>query len=410
MTSITDLPGTHLGRGTERGAYAYIAVFSGALYTVLLIAPVVAAKISTQFDLSATEVGVLFSCELGAFSLSALPAYLWASRFNLRLVTYCCTAVVVAGNIVSALAPTYPALLVARIVTSIAAGSITVIILLVCGRTTNPGRAFGLFVVAQLATGAVLLAVAPKIFDGSKVGAVYWTLAALTALGFTVTGRIDGDLLRRANRHGDNRSRTEPGRGSGATVRVVLGMSAVLLFYLALSSVWTFVGQLAIDAGLAPGTTSLVLSVATVAGVLSALGATVIGETPHRSTFLVSGYAALTVSIGLLVDAPAPVRFTVAAVVFKFAWTFVLPYLLSSLSSLSESPHVMTTINIMVGAGFAVGPTLAGTIIDRTDGYVTMLISAAAMMVLSTALAWAAVRSAPLRPRTSARRARTLTH
>jgi hypothetical protein len=41
---------------SDRGAYAYIAVFSAALYTVLLIAPVVAGKLAQQFQLTATQV------------------------------------------------------------------------------------------------------------------------------------------------------------------------------------------------------------------------------------------------------------------------------------------------------------------------------------------------------------------
>ncbi|NKX50768.1 MFS transporter, partial [Arthrobacter deserti] len=64
------------GAGTDRGIYAYIAVFSAVLYMVLLIAPVIAGKLVQQFGLAPTEVGMLFSLELGAFSLATVPAYL----------------------------------------------------------------------------------------------------------------------------------------------------------------------------------------------------------------------------------------------------------------------------------------------------------------------------------------------
>lgn len=50
---------------SDRGTYTYIAVFSAVLYTVLLIAPVIAGKLIQQFDLTPLQVGTLFSFELG---------------------------------------------------------------------------------------------------------------------------------------------------------------------------------------------------------------------------------------------------------------------------------------------------------------------------------------------------------
>ena len=46
-------PGRTMRAMTDRHAYTYIAVFSAALYTVLLIAPVVAGKLAQQFQLTA---------------------------------------------------------------------------------------------------------------------------------------------------------------------------------------------------------------------------------------------------------------------------------------------------------------------------------------------------------------------
>ena len=362
---------------SDRGTYTYIAVFSAVLYTVLLIAPVIAGKLIEQFELTPVQVGTLFSLELGAFSLATVPAYLWLRRLDLRTASYLFTAVVIAGNVVSGFLDDFALLIVARVVTSLAAGSITVIILTLSGRTANPSRAFGIFVVFQLAMGAVILAVFPTLYAGLGVSAIYWTLAALAALCLLVVGRIDGEALRNS----------APETASAATkvpvLRAVAGMFAVLLFYVALSGVWSFMAGISAGSGIDLSSSSLVLSLATVAGILSALVATALGDTPRRRLFLIAGYVGMAVSVALLFGAPGLVRFAIAAVIFKFAWTFILPYLLSALSDLGGR-HLMNTTNLMIGTGFAIGPIASGALIESGGGTFTGMLVLALVGVLAS--------------------------
>ena len=236
MTSTaTVIPATS---ASDKGTYAYIAVFSAVLYTVLLIAPVIAGKLVEQFGLTPVQVGTLFSLELGAFSLATVPAYLWLRRMNLRTATYIFTAIVISGNVASGFVDDFGLLMITRVVTSLAAGSITVIILTLSGKTANPSRAFGIFVVFQLAMGALILAVFPSLFAAAGVAAIYWTLAGLAVLCLLVVNRIDGEALRTA----------APIAAAEATKRVPMlkaaaGLAAVLLFYIALSGVWSFIAQ-----------------------------------------------------------------------------------------------------------------------------------------------------------------------
>jgi len=107
-------------RASDRGTYTYVAVYSAVLYTVLLIAPVVAGKLIQQFGLTPVQLGGLFSLELGAFSLATVPAYLWLRRMNLRTASYLFTAVVIAGNVLSGFVDSFPVLVAVRFVTSLA--------------------------------------------------------------------------------------------------------------------------------------------------------------------------------------------------------------------------------------------------------------------------------------------------
>jgi predicted MFS family arabinose efflux permease len=370
---------------SDRGAYTYIAVFSAALYTVLLIAPVVAGKLAQQFELTATQVGLIFSFELGAFSLATVPAYLWLRRVDLRTASYVAGTLVVLGNVLSGFVSSYPVLVVVRFLTALAAGSITVIILSLSGRTSNPSRAFGIFVVCQLAMGALIIALFPVVFATAPVAAVYWTLAVLTALCLPVVRMIDGDFLRQVADPGpaagtaQERTRTSP-------LKFVFGLAAVLCFYIALSGVWTFMEAIGTGAGNGPSAVAITLSIATVAGIASALLATVLGDSPHRRFFLLGGYLGMALSVALLFGGPVLLRFTVAAIIFKFAWTFILPYLLSALADLSTGGHVMNTTNLMIGTGFAIGPLLGGLLIDSSGGGFTGMLTLSLAGVLASLL------------------------
>ncbi|ABK02421.1 major facilitator superfamily MFS_1 [Arthrobacter sp. FB24] len=373
---------------SDKGTYTYIAVFSAVLYTVLLIAPVIAGKLIEQFGLTPVQVGTLFSLELGAFSLATVPAYLWLRRMNLRTASYIFTAIVIAGNVVSGFVDDFGLLMIARVVTSLAAGSITVIILTLSGKTANPSRAFGIFVVFQLAMGALILAVFPSLFAGAPVSAIYWTLAGLAVLCLLVVNRIDGEVLRTA-------AAPVPGHAANRVpvFKAAAGMAAVLLFYIALSGVWSFIAQISAGSGIDLSASSLVLSLATVGGILSALVATALGETPRRKLYLAAGYAGMALSIVLLFGSPALIQFAVAAVIFKFAWTFILPYLLSTLSSLSSGAHLMNTTNLMIGTGFSIGPIVSGALIQSGGGSFTgMLVFALAGVLASCALVLMAQR------------------
>lgn len=360
---------------SDRGTYLYISVFSAVLYTVLLTAPVVAGKLTEQFAASPAQVGALLSAELGAFSLATIPAYLWLRRVNLRTATYFFTAIVVLGNLASGFIDSFALLAVARVVTSLAAGSITVIILTLSSRTGNPSRAFGLFVVFQLTMGALILAVFPTLYADAEVGAIYWTLAGLAVLCLPVVRGIDGEALR-----GQVTAEISD-RTKAPLPKLLVGLASVLLFYVALSGVWSFMAQISAEAGIALSPTSLVLSIATVAGIASALLATVLGDTPRRALYLRLGFVGMLLSVFLLLGTPGLVQFAVAAIIFKFAWTLILPYLLSTLSDVGGS-QVMNTTNLMIGTGFVLGPMIGGMLIERV-GMGSMLIFSLVMVAAS---------------------------
>jgi len=45
------------------------------------------------------------------------------------------------------------------------------------------------------------------------------------------------------------------------------------------------------------------------------------------------------------------VRYAIAALLFKFTWTFVLPFILARVAGLDNSGRLMNSINLVIGGG-----------------------------------------------------------
>lgn len=377
-------------------ANVFIGAFSAVLYSVLLVAPVIATMLAADYNLSAGEVGLIASVELGCFSLATIPAYLWLRRANIRWVSVACITVVIAGNIFSALAPTFESLVGLRAITALAAGSITVIILSISAKTTNPSRSYGVFLVAQLGMGATILLLFPVLFAGRSVAAVYLTLAVLALLCLPASFCLKGNELKKSaagNTASDSRTVETSGAPRRRTdvVALIAALLAVFGFYFSLGGAWTFMVQIGAAGGTEIGLAATMLGVATAAGAVIALIATIVGESRRANFFIMLGYAAMGAAMLLLFGGPGLIRFVIAVFIFKLAWSWLLPFLLSTVSRVGGT-QVMNSTNLMIGGGLAVGPFIAGQIIEATGSFGPMLTTAIIVLGIA-AIASAVVMS-----------------
>ncbi|MBB3664575.1 putative MFS family arabinose efflux permease [Prauserella sediminis] len=368
----------------SKGRLTLIVLFSSVVGTLLLMAPAVAGQLQEQLGLTPSQTGDLFSAELGAMSLASIPALWWMKRLNTQKASIFFAAVFVVGNISSAYIDQYGLLLATRFLTSLAGGSLMVLCMSLAAQADNRNRVYGLWVMGQLLFGAVGLAVLPHFFSSFGIGIVYWVLAVMMVFVLPLARFLPKRAVVIEAARGQTRLNT------GYALRATLGLLAVLAFYISLSGIWTFVSGVASTSDIDAQTSSFVLSVATVLGIAGSAVATVLGARPGTRTNLLVGYLAMALSLGLLVDVPGLVRFTVAALLFKFTWTFILPYILATLSELDRSGRLVNVANIAIGGGFALGPLMGGRLVENTGGYGALIAVSTAGLLLSLAMILAA--------------------
>ena len=354
---------------------AAIVVFAAITPTILMTAPAVAAQLAAQWQLSPARVGDLFSVELGAMSLATLPAFHWLKRVDWRHAALLAGLLFIAANLASALAGSYPLLLALRFCSALAGGSLMILCLSSAASTATPSRVYGLWVMGQLVVGAVGLALLPALFERFGLAACYLLLAGLMGLALP---------LSRAFPSGSPPAEARASTGAvHSRLRVGLGILAVLTFYISLSGVWTFISAIAEGAGIGTGASGEVLAVATLMGIAGAACASFIGNRLPRDLMLLGGYLAMAAAILLLIGQPPLARFALAALLFKFTWTFALPFILACLADLDRSGRLMNASNLVIG------PALAGRLIEGSGGFLPLLPIAAGLAALSLLLALA---------------------
>lgn len=321
---------------------AAIVIFAAIAPGILMTAPAVAAQLASEWQLKPGQIGWLFSAELGAMSLATLPAWWWMSRLDWRRVALTAGVVFLAANLASAVVTQYETLLAARFIASLAGGTLMILCISCAAGTPNPSRVYAFWVLGQLLLGMLGLLALPGLFATFGLKVVYLILAAIMLCCLPLVSAFPPRFQPLSV------FRQQP---STALWRQALAVLAVLTFYISLSAVWTFIGTIGSAAGLSPTQVGLVLAAATVCGIIGAGGAALRGTRRADRLPVWLGYGLLIVSVGLLIGQPLLVRYAIAALLFKFTWTFVLPFILARVAGLDNSGRLMNSINLVIGGG-----------------------------------------------------------
>jgi predicted MFS family arabinose efflux permease len=356
-----------------------LVMIAAIVPALLLVAPVVAGQLATELQMGPAAIGQLFTAELGAMSLATLPGFYWLSRTNWRVAGSISAVLFIIANILSALVDSPVQLTLLRILSGLGGGSLMIICMATASMLPKPDRAYGLWVMGQLALGAVGLSLLPTLFEHFGLSAFFTALAVLMLLGTPLIGYLPTGKQVPVHQPSAN-------TGTALTLPALLGLLAVLLFYVSLNGVWTFIGAIAGAASIDSQTSGNVLAIASLFGIAGAITATLLGGRSRYNRPLMIGYLIMIVGILLLTGAPDSIRFTVAALGFKYAWTLALPFILASLASVDRNGHVMSLTNLVIGGGLALGPLIAGQMIEALGGYMELLLGSALLATTSLLL------------------------
>lgn len=356
-----------------------LVAFAAITPMALLVAPALAARLGMEMAIGPSQIGTYFFVENGAFSAASLLGLFWLGRIDVRVVGVIALAVFVIGNFATALLlQDYTTLLLLRAFTGFGGGTLMVLSMISAQDADNPDRVFGYWVVGQLVAGAIGLALLPYLFASFGLKSFYIVLGTITLLLSPLNKGFLTPVASQAKR-------SEPAIGSRFLLLAFLAVAAILAFYIAIGGVWTFASMAAEQSGIAGGSVGNILAIASLFGIAGAMIASVLGGRAARQAMLLLGYAILVLSIAALATLEGGDAYIVAICAFKFAWTFVLPFIIAEVASRDSSGRLVASTTLIIGTGLSLGPLFAGTMLEAAWSLQSVFIAAAACGILSLA-------------------------
>lgn len=356
-----------------------LVAFAAITPLALLVAPALAAQLGMELGIGPSQIGTYFFVENGAFSAASLLAFYWLGRIDVRSVAVAALAVFVVGNFATALLlPDYTTLLVLRAITGFGGGTLMVLSMVSAQDAKNPDRVFGYWVVGQLVAGAVGLALLPHLFGAFGLKSFYIVLGAVTLL---LSPLYRGFLAPAAAAAAGTRG----GTNGSFVLLAIFTVAAILAFYIAIGGVWTFASMAAEQAGISGASIGTILAIASLFGIAGALIAVYLGGRWARQAMLLVGYAILVLSIVGLATIEGGTAYIVAICAFKFAWTFVLPFIVAEVAGRDPSGRLVASTTLIIGTGLSLGPLFAGIMLDAAWSLNAVFMAAAACGFVSLA-------------------------
>lgn len=381
-TTTTRAPAAHPVR-TPWFALTVLAVAVFATVTVEMVPAGLLPAMSATFDVAPAQVGLLLSVWAGVIIVTSLPAVRLTARLDRRTLIVATLAVMAVANLVTALAPTFEAVLAVRIVAAVAHGTFWSIVMVYATSLVDPsiaGRTVA--VVSAGASGATVVGI-PL---GTLVGQVAdWRLvfAGLGAMLAAIAAVIGRRLPRRPGARPSARGER---RRDASLAPVLAAAMACLLTAAASFTLFTYVSPYLTDvAGLPSSWVSPLLFAFGAAGIAGLVIAAVTSDRrPVASLLLMTAVFASGVgALGIAAQS------TAAVVGGILAWGLAiggLPAMLQSRLLGVASPAMRGLASALMvvffNAGISLGATLGG-VLESGVGLVAAALAAAALAVLA---------------------------
>ena len=362
---------------------ATLVLHSSFAAFVLLTAPALVGAFITELELTPRQAGYVISADMAGMGLASVPAMFWLTRINWHKVALVSLWLNALCHFLSAGADSFAPLLWARLFAGLFAGTSMCVCLASIGLTEHKERNFAFWVVGQLVLASLGLALMPRAIPQWGLGGVYIALALGVLLISTLVKFLPSAKPEQA-RVPDRKSDTGTPAGcdrrrwltgflsnvflSSTFLSSVLGILAIYCFYVALGGVWTYLERIGDASGISAERIGYYLSIASLTGIAGALSASCLGDKWGCVKPVILGFCAILAALLLLLGTAqaagyAATGYVIAASLFKYAWTFVLPFMLAALSATDASGRVIVTINIFIGAGLTTGPALASSVL-----------------------------------------------
>jgi len=339
--------------------------------------PLVVGSLMDGLGIDEGEAGLIGSVELTGVAISSLLLAPSVARLSRRTLALVGGGIVAAGYLLSAEVDAFQTLLGSRLLLGLGAGAILAAgnAAIACSR--NPDALYARVSIVGGLAAAALLAMLPLVLGSWGYRGGFLFLGALVAVVLPLAGRL-------------------PAAPGGEAGRIALGaphprlaiplLLAFLLESTSESAIWAFSERIGKEAGLDAERVGLVLGAATVAGLLGAGLALLLGKRYGRFPPIAFGLAVGAAGRLAMVTAQVPAVYSVTQVVLGMTFFFILPFLMGTAAELDRSGRWSAAAAGAMAIGAAAGPGLAGWLADGWGypalGWISLLFAGVSMIAV----------------------------
>ncbi|MCP5181084.1 MAG: MFS transporter [Pseudomonadales bacterium] len=359
----------------------FTALELGSLTGVVLLA--FAASIGMAFNIDAialsfgasnAEAGLVASAELAAVSVGILGFARWGAHFPARTVYFVALVVIFLLNTVCLFTTDLVTLLLMRIPTGLAMGSVSATAMATAARSATPEATFGVINSALGGMGLVLAWVLPR--------AMTWPSTANGGGPAYFSGPVDGlfvvyitcgllafFFLRTVPVAGRASGGTEGGRAAGQGSLASLTLFAIALLFFGHGSLGIFLVRVGRELGLDGETIGYVFMAGALVGIVAPLIAGFVGPRMRPLVPLLSIVTLLLAACYAVAATRSGTVFMVAVPVFGALPTAFMPILLGVIARFDPTGRMAGSHPAFVLIGGAVAPFAGGYVRDMGDSF-----------------------------------------
>ncbi len=347
----------------EKMFYAGTSIAAGAIAPQsIVIAPLLVSVVITGFELSGDQAGFVMSSELLA---TAVVSFLIASRllkYSRRHLSIVGAMTMVIACVLSMLISELPFLYLSRVLMGIGAGLVLASSNSCVASAANPDRLYACVVLATGITHLLLLSAGPVLTDNWSYAGAYGMQAGFTLLLLPFL------FLLPHFPSGKPKVNAADQATSYSRIHSYAISAALVLFFAHNGAVWAFSQEIGRRTGMTDQQIGLILGITGFICLLGAVAAAILSTRIGRLKPLLAGIITcliLGITITLTNNA---IVYTISQTFYQAAMFFTVPYLFGLAAKLDSYGRVMALAAGGMTFGSALGPAIAGFLIEA-GGY-----------------------------------------
>ena len=362
--ATTQSPGSP-GAGAPRGETIKLSLAAGMCWALAMLGlysqPQLLESIMADHGALESAVGQIFSFENGALFITLLLAsgpIAGMSRARTALVGI---LVLVVGNIASAYAGSFGALLMARTITGIGAGLLSAAGTAAVASSLQPVRIFAIITVLHNIILSTQFKIIPYVKTETDPTGCYLMMAAVGVMSLPLcrwllpprkSDAAEGSLL--------TLLLSAPNRMFAVAVMVGL-----FVFELGQSGVFTFIDQIGIQAGLDADGRGTILGATSFMGMAGAVLAAWLGTRFGRVWPVSIGLGLNVAAVAGLAVCDSGFAYAALNLLWGVAYNFLVPYLMGALATLDDRGRWAVAGNSLWNGGAVPGPWIAAVLVQE---------------------------------------------